>query len=310
VPPEVGRLAAAAESHGDKACLRPTETGAAVREDELCRTGAEGEARPTFVVWGDSHAWALTGAVGGVAARAGRTGLVAAHSLCPPLLGVDVSLLAAPRACREVNDAVLDLVSARDEVETVVLAARWSLYATGTAFGREAERPARLGDDGSGPSSAEGNAAVLRRGLERTVAQLVAGGKEVVIVGPVPEIGAQVPSALARSAWFARQAAVGPSRPTFDERNRAALAALDAIDQGTPATVVYPHTALCDEVRCRVEREGRVLYFDDNHLSRDGEALIRPLLEGALRQPGRWAAAAPEAAVRPGRPCGTAPPPL
>jgi hypothetical protein len=215
-------------------------------------------------VWGDSHAWALTDAIGGTAAAAGRTGLVAAHSMCPPLLGVDVGLPPEPLACRAANDSVLDLVTSRDEVDTVLLAARWSLYAAGTAYWRKFEGSAYLSDGAAEARSAGSNEVVFRRGLARTVARLAAAGKRVVVVGPVPEVVAEVPSALARSAWFGRPVtAVAPSRGDFDERNRVVLAALDEIGRETPATVVRPHGALCDAAKCRVERDGMVLYFDD-----------------------------------------------
>jgi hypothetical protein len=48
------------------------------------------------------------------------------------------------------------------------------------------------------------------------------------------------------------------------------------------ATVIYPHAALCDEVACEVERAGRALYSDDNHLSLFGAASIKDVFAPAF----------------------------
>jgi peptidoglycan/LPS O-acetylase OafA/YrhL len=175
LPTEVARLAAAARDHGEKACLHSTR--GAVRDGDLCQVGAVGQTRPTLILWGDSHAWALMDAVGEVAAQAGRTGLVASHSLCPPLLGVDVGLLTAPQSCREANASIAELIAARAEVDTVILAARWSHYANGTAYGRGVgtARPPERGR--GGPAVDRGERGRVARGLERTIAALVGAGK-------------------------------------------------------------------------------------------------------------------------------------
>jgi len=50
--------------------------------------------------------------------------------------------------------------------------------------------------------------------------------------------------------------------------------------------VVYPHEKLCDERKCRVEQDGRPFYWDDDHLSQAGGALVGELIEGTFA---RWA---------------------
>ena len=123
---------------------------------------------------------------------------------------------------------------------------------------------------------------MFRRGLERTAAALARAVKEVAVVGPVPEVGVPVPWALALAAWRGREVSVRPTRAGFEARNRAALAALAGLEGRGLATVVYPHLALCDEARCRVEGGGRALYADDDHLSLRGAGAIEGILEGVL----------------------------
>jgi hypothetical protein len=194
---------------------------------------------------------------------------------CPPLLGVNVegTRTSTEDSCREFNEAVLERAS-RDDVATVVLAAHWPLYATGVRYGREAAGHVRLGDADTDPAAAEANAAVLRRALERTAATLAEAGKEVVIVGPIPEIRAPVPWTLALAAWHGRDIDIRPTRDAFEARNDTVLAVLAGLVERGLVRVVHPHHALCDDDRCRVEGEGRALYTDDNHLSRRGAEAI------------------------------------
>jgi hypothetical protein len=159
------------------------------------------------------------------------------------------------------------------------------LYATGVRYGHGAGGRVRLGDDRTDPPSAGANEAVFRRGLERTAATLAGAGKEVVIVGPVPEVGSPVPWTLALAAWQGRDVDIRPTRTAFEARNRVVLSVLTGLGGRGLAKVVHPHAALCDETRCRVEGEGRALYSDDNHLSRHGAGAIGSLLEEAFRGP-------------------------
>jgi hypothetical protein len=195
---------------------------------------------------------------------------------------VEAAGAAAAPGCREFNEAVLDLATRDDGIRIVVLAAHWSLYATGVRYGREARSRVRLADGRTDPPSAGANEAVFRRGLERTAAALAGAGKEVVVVGPVPEVGSQVPWALALAAWHGRNVDIRPLRAAFEDRNGIVLSALAGLGRRGPARVVHPHAALCDDARCRVEDDGRPLYVDDNHLSRRGAAAVGRLLEGVL----------------------------
>jgi peptidoglycan/LPS O-acetylase OafA/YrhL len=284
LPPEAARLAAGASDRNQDRGLCLNEPLQLVQDGRLCRIGAGGEARPTFILWGDSHAEMLRTGLGKVATEAGRTGFFAGYPGCPPLLGVSVgrSDAAVARACRAFNEAVLDLVSRDDGIRTVVLAAHWSLYATGVRYGRKGGRVRLLGDDRTEPGSARANEAVLRRGLVRTAAALAGAGKEVVIVGPVPEVGSPVPRTLALAVWRGRNLDIRPARDGFNARHHIVLSALTGIGQRELARVVYPHLALCDEARCRIESNGRALYSDDNHLTRYGADSIGHIFEPVL----------------------------
>ena len=284
LPPDAARLAAGASDRAiaPPGCVNPPLE--AVREGRLCRIGAEGPPRPTFLLWGDSHAGMLGTAISDVAARNGRAGLFAGLPGCPPLLGVNV--LARDGAilgrCLEANEAVLGLVLRDRNVGTVVLAAHWSLYATGVRLGRPMSDRVWLDDTWAGPGTSPTHEAAFRHGLERIVAELAAAGKRVIVVGPVPEVNSSVPWSLALAAWRGRSADIRPTLAEFEARNRTSLSVLAELAGRGLARIIYPEVALCDEARCRVESEGRALYSDDNHLSLSGAEVVGRLLEGIL----------------------------
>jgi peptidoglycan/LPS O-acetylase OafA/YrhL len=245
-----------------------------VRDRRLCRIGAK-NARPSFLLWGDSHADAILPAVSKAAARAGRTGLFAGGEACPPLLGVT-----APRpGCRAFNDAVAALAR-NPNISEVILEARWAKYAEGSPYGNEPKGHVALLDDSSQTSSDSNNHAVFLRGLARTLGELTSRHKKVVIVASVPEIGWPVPAVLARHALAEDNQFVAPRLEDYLDRQKFVLDAFALVQQKFNATLLYPHRSLCATGICEVERNGIPLYRDEHHLSVYGAKELIPLMQG------------------------------
>ena len=116
------------------------------------------------------------------------------------------------------------------------------------------------------------------------VERLRRSGREVVIVGPIPELETSAPEALARKQLYGETSSIGPAYGEFLAREAAVLPVLQTLSQQSGVTVVYPSQYLCDAQQCEVEKQGRSLYMDDNHLSDAGLIEIRPLLEDVLAQ--------------------------
>lgn len=266
-----------------KSCSQDLRRFNAKDGDALCRLGVEGEPI-RFLVWGDSHALALAPGIDAAARSVTQAGLIANKSACPPLLGVD-RMRRSP-TCKNFNDQVLAYLRARPNINTVILAARWALSATGVRYGLESGRDVRLVDleakknrDGK-----ESNLDIYLRGLERTLAALRAAGKHIVVVGQIPEVGIDVPAAYAIAYATGRDvnALIAPARTDYDARVRDAHAPFVEGASRSELTFIEPHTALCDTWRCRVTREGYALYRDDDHLSFAGAAVVAPLFRAYM----------------------------
>jgi hypothetical protein len=245
----------------------------------LCGIGAEGQAA-TFVLWGDSHAEAIMPAVADIARKHKRRGLFAGAPSCAPLIGVNLSN--APK-CRAFNDRVLAMILRHKEITTVILEARWGKTAAGTAYGNEGNGFVAISDDQGRATKPQDNAAIFARGLDRTVAALRAGGKQVLLVGPVPEIGFTVPQVLAKLVEMHREDwVVSPPAEKFYDREKAVLPVFQKAATQDGVFAVYPHDFLCASGRCAVRNNGIPLYRDEHHLSDYGAKKLEPFLSRAI----------------------------
>jgi peptidoglycan/LPS O-acetylase OafA/YrhL len=271
---DVLALAAAGKDIDETAevCLNMTVEDAA--RGRFCSLGAD-VAPPSFILLGDSHAAALMSALAAAAGDAGRAGFFAGNSACPPLVGVDRA--GEGDRCSAFNDAVLDRIVADASLSTVILAARWALSAEGLRYKQEPGDTVLLNDVDSRTSSLAENRAVFGRGLIRTLTALREAGKRIIVVGPVPEIGYDVPKALAVQQRNGAGRDIAPTLEEFMQRQAFVLPSLSRAAEAFGATLVLPHQVLCDVQHCAIERDGRILYFDDHHLSLAGARLLVPL---------------------------------
>ena len=88
--------------------------------------------------------------------------------------------------------------------------------------------------------------AVLRNALEQTLNALRESGEEVVIVGPVPEIGWHVPHTLAQRSRFGAllpAIAIQPTLTQVQDRNQRTLSLLQEVARSYNARLLLPHGA-------------------------------------------------------------------
>ena len=245
---------------------------------ELCTLGAK-SAAASFLVWGDSHAGALAPAVDRSASRHSVSGYLALRLGCAPLSGIERK--DPGWSCADFNRATLAYVEQHPQLRTVVLAARWAIFAEGTRYKAEEGVPVRLRDaEGPGDRDAD-NATLFEAGLRRTVQRLVAAGRTVVLLEGIPEVGYDVSSAFAIAARTGRNVE-NIVAPTYDEyvaRNRKVRAVFDSLKGLEGVQIVATADRLCSAATCRVVESGHPLYSDDDHLSAYGSLFVSPTLD-------------------------------
>jgi len=263
-PGELQILAAVDDFEPDReTCM--ISTPQEVEQDRFCTLGAPGNVA-RFILWGDSHAETLRPALDGAARSHGQSGIFAGRGGCAPAL--DVERLDEPE-CVGVNEAIVKKILASPALDTVILSARWGLWAEGTRYKKEARNPIGIFKSSDQNRGKGHDRSALAAGLEHTVAVLQAAGKRIWLVGPVPEVGYAVPRVLyIESVNKFDDLDIRPTADEFMSRQGLVFALFEHLAKSYQVGVIWPHWQLCDAKFCSVERNGKPLYTDDNHLTR------------------------------------------
>lgn len=225
-------------------------------QEQFCTFGAQGVA-PSMMLWGDSHANQYGSAVADAAAALGQAGLIATQSACAPRLIVAHH---GRSACDRFNVEVMDYLRAHPEVRTIVLGRWWS----------------------------QGEDIDVTLGL---VGELLSIGRRVVLIGPLPAPGFDVPERWSRQQIRAGQAIDEMNLPIQTQSNPQStrdrlLAALAAKVAEGRVALVDPLQRLCDGTRCRLVENGRSNFRDDSHVSQSASLDFTPDFRAAYERLG------------------------
>lgn len=103
--------------------------------------------------------------------------------------------------------------------------------------------------------------------------------RPVYMLRPIPELRRDVPRTMGHAAVLGRQARVSISLEEYHERHRLVWEAQDAARAQCGIHILDPLPYLCSDGRCWGDKDGLPLYYDDDHLSERGAALLMPLFE-------------------------------
>lgn len=243
-------------------------------------------APPSVQLLGDSHAAALAHGLHTVFRESGQENLVHVGTngclVFPSLLSYPSQYLPAREACQAANRHAFHVAESRREIHTVILAARWPLYLHGTGYVHvdHADEKALSWEIASGTQAdpAADRAALWAEGLRDTLGRLLAAGKAVIFVLDYPELGFEPRSCvdarpLRLSDKTAQPCAI--ARQDFDRRSEPYRRLAWSVLKDFPSVKVFDAAApFCDEKYCWAAKDGAMLYFDDDHLSRQGSLIV------------------------------------
>jgi len=275
--PEVARISNPEPAGYKKSCVRVYPED--VNMQSRCRVN-DTSASPTFVVWGDSHAASFLSGIASASKARNINGVSAIVHGCPPLLHVGWVKPSPKRPnCKKFNAAVFDLIKANENLQTVILAARWAFHAEAYPYAKERGETVFLSNDEMKATSVAQNHQVYQQGVLDVIGELVALGRDVKVINSVPEIGWIVPTALGQKIRFNRPIEIETKYTEFLSRQQFVSESFNrALDKYEFQLIpVAPY--LCDNVRCRVTDTGRTLYTDGDHLSLSGLEVIKPVFE-------------------------------
>ncbi len=215
--------------------------------------------KSNWAVWGDSMGVELSFMLAEQLKPYQRGVVQLTSSSCPPLLDVEVPIQPGSK-CRDRNDAVREYLRKARSIETVVLIHYYSAYATLPQLNPEGQIKA----------------------LGRTVNFLLAAGKRVILVGPLPNPRIFVPSAIARKSFYGREIGIlDIPLSRFNEESAPYYSRLGQLAQSTNVTAVDASKTLCLADDCPLAINGRALYYDSFHLSLTGAQRLADLIISA-----------------------------
>lgn len=221
---------------------------------------------PKVLLWGDSHARAISPAVANWLRNRGVDAAFAFKNGCPPLLGVERTDQ-PDRDCEGFNrDVVNELIEHRS-IQTVILHARWALAESGERPAAEGNAPYRIESTArDGRSMIETQSIVFSRAIVETVHALTDESFDVVLILGLPEIGWRVPNALTRLRLFDEPLPEIPDLASVRDRNSQVRRIAQSLVPATNVFLIDLVPRLCQPV-CVVEYDGAPAYADDDHLS-------------------------------------------
>jgi len=274
------RLSPAAKALADleETDVNPSRKACMGKHGDACRFGVvPGGQGDDVLVWGDSHADALTPGVVVWAKARGWSVREVAHGGCPPLVGVTVKTMYRFKLeCEAGADEAMALIASDPKLKLVVLMGRWPLYRDAPPF-YDVNSPRVTMEVAGKPGKRQRVSTALKATLDAIARRRP--DVRVLVVGPFPELTLGAPECLAQSAQLGldpgRCASIAADLPL--SRALPAEDAIRAAVQDRPhVAAVFPSQTLCRNGRCLAMMDGKPIYFDDDHLSASGVRRLAP----------------------------------
>ena len=247
-----------------------------------CSYNASSKAR--IVLWGDSHSSVVAASLAAQLSRFDAGMKQFSQYGCLPVHGLTVANTHGD-LCPEFNQQTLAYITGNAEIDTCILIARWPMYLDGSRFDNEEGGHSGI-DDGFARSATSASLGDPRRmdaihaQFRTEISALVAAGKHVVIVHPIPEMGWRIPERMKRAmfrAGDAQRSLISIKEAAYEKRRRTTLTLFESIPKNPNVVEIDTAKLFCSDPipgRCMAEKDGRPLYFDDNHLSRLGADML------------------------------------
>jgi len=254
------------------------------------RVGDE-RAKPTFALWGDSHARALIHSIDDEALKSGMSGYVITNPAQPPVIGmnkisVDENHIRTYHDLDRQNTEIIRFLKAHPEIKTIILSARWTENVLGNSYKQEAPFTVKFERAGHDSKQKIPNDVLMKEGLTKTVLTLLGMKRNLVLVSMVPEIGHDVVRYyLLKTRFPDLYGDITPTREEYDHRNQKVMAMLSELARLPNVTLVSPEKLLFDKSgNAMILINNQLLYRDDNHLSSYGAHFVAPAFDEVFRK--------------------------
>ncbi|MHA7837296.1 MAG: SGNH hydrolase domain-containing protein [bacterium] len=237
-----------------------------------CRIG-EPDAEPTWIVFGDSHAWAARDAFHKWLARRGQSGFLIFRNSCLPLK--NVGLPGGSGRCLEYGEAIYDALRDASFVDSVLMVSAWRQVLE-----------SRITDGDSRKLTPKESKALFHARFDESIQLLISFGVDVYVWEPVPGAEVAVPPALARAEWLGYEPDLRSSLHDYYDEFAFFFEALER-NRIDIAGTYSPTALLCTAKGCSPTIDGMPAFFDNSHVSwSHGDSWAEMMLQADERRSG------------------------
>lgn len=166
-----------------------------------------------------------------------------------------------------------------DNFRTVILSARYTLRVENTPFDNGEGGFEDLPQTYNGRT--KGQKAELLKSIEASILTVLANGKRIVLVYPIPEAGWHVPQTIAKMMMKNVSGVLSTSHQAYKDRHSSIISLFDSIPDNPNLLRIRPDDVFCDTFvadRCATHSNTQIFYVDDDHLSIEGAHLLEEFI--------------------------------
>lgn len=225
----------------------------------------------TWASFGDSHTVEPAYALAKLIEPKGEGLLHLSFSGCPPALLFDVK---RPGCSSWINES-LNYLESDDDIKNVLLGFRYTAFLFGGQLELYPEipniNPIDQFKDFSYSLANDNLRELYWKSFFEILERLLKAGKNVYLIYPIPELPVHISKAVTPFSIFNNKTEIDLQKTTtsayYFKRNRFILSKLDSLPYGDKLHAIKPFEILCTSKYCPAVKDGKGLYFDDNHLS-------------------------------------------
>jgi peptidoglycan/LPS O-acetylase OafA/YrhL len=274
-----GRLPEAAEVAANEANNVP-KGGCFVDEYGVGNTGCSFGGPKKVLLAGDSHSRAIRSAL----IDANRGVVYWGLSGCPTIKGAyfSESSKRSPEICKNFNDDLISVLDHSYKGIPLILVSRTSLAAQGYLPHESSVIMPFVSFPGI-PNKGEQFNQYFSKMLISTACHLQKN-RQVYLVRPIPEMNTNVPKAVARNPiYYLGIKDIKITLAEYHKRHKLVWEAQDEAAKQCGVKILDPLPYLCDDKYCYGSKNGRPLYYDDDHLSEYGNKFLVPMFEQVFK---------------------------
>lgn len=237
---------------------------------------------PDIAIIGDSHLDLISIELEKKLLKKNRSAYQFSFGGCVPALNLKVYNDRRYNCDRYFNEVLMQ-IRLNPEIKNIFIFSRWPFNISGERFNNK-EGGIEIGENHyfipinkNNLIKNEEREKLIFNEIENFINEIFKMRRKIYIVMSVPEMGWEIPKNLARQLHFNKKIEITTlsiSKEVYLERNKKVFSFFSEIKEKYNLSLIFLEDIFCNEKRCFAHKRGVPLYFDDDHMSKEGANLI------------------------------------